>query len=312
MFRAMVAAALAFAASSGAACATPATAPVRHASFPSASPDGRRIAFASSRSAVIPVGKSPWLYMHIFIMDADGSHVRQLTNEQTADTAPVWTPDGKWILFGTIDRKSQHETLDAVRPDGSARHTIMAGDFLPWVRIAPDSQRVVFTATEADAPAGVFTIRLDGTDRRPVNTALDRPWDGIYSPDGRHIVFSRWPLPSDDKQARPTDVYIADADGSNRRLLATYPDLIQVPSWSPDGRSIAYQTYTGTKGEADIVVLDVAKGVIGRVSRRDGVYLDETPSWTPDGRLLFQSTRSGRFEVYLMDADGSNVRALTH
>jgi Tol biopolymer transport system component len=88
--------------------------------------------------------------------------------------------------------------------------------------------------------------------------------------------------------------------------------LIQVPSWSPDRRSIAYQTYTGSKGEADVVVLDIATGVFRRVSHRDGVYLDETPSWTPDGRLLFQSTRSGRFEVYAMDADGSNVQLLTH
>jgi Tol biopolymer transport system component len=290
--------------------ASSSSAPERHGSFPSASPDGMQVAFASSRGVEIPAGQSPWFYTHIFIMDADGSHVRRLTSGQTADTAPVWTPDGKWIVFGAIDRKSQNTTLDAVHVDGSARHTIMAGEFLPWVRISPGDERVVFTAIHADAPAGIYTIKMDGTNRQLLNTALDRPWDGIFSPDGKQIVFSSWP--SSKVGPRPTDIYIADADGSHRRLLATYPDLIQVPSWSRDGHSIAYQTYTGPKGEADVVVLDVAKGTFRRVSRRDRVYLDETPSWTPDGRLLFQSTRSGRFEIYVMDADGGDVRALTN
>jgi Tol biopolymer transport system component len=59
------------------------------------------------------------------------------------------------------------------------------------------------------------------------------------------------------------------------------------------------------------VLLDIASGEFHSVSRRSAVYLDETPSWTPDGRLLFQSTRDGAFEVYVMNADGSGVRALT-
>jgi Tol biopolymer transport system component len=285
--------------------------PERHASFPSASPDGRHIAFASSRGAEVPAGASPWYYMHIFVMDADGSHVRQLTNGVTSDTAPVWTPDGHWIVFGAIDRHSQHETLNLIHPDGSGLHNIMSGDFLPWVRVTSDGQRVLFTETEADVPAGVFSLRLDGTDKRAVATGVDHAWDGMTSPDGRLVVFSRWPARAPQGHKRPTEVYLSHADGAGRRLLATYPDLIQVPSWSPDGRRIAYQTYTGAKGEADIVVLEVDTGTFQLLSHRDAAYLDETPNWTPDGRILFQSTRSGRFEVYVMDADGSHVRSLT-
>jgi WD40-like Beta Propeller Repeat len=98
--------------------------------------------------------------------------------------------------------------------------------------------------------------------------------------------------------------------GSHEEAPATYPGVIQVASWSPDGRTLAYQTWTG-KGEADIVALDVASGQFHRVSRREGAYLDETPAWAPDGRLLFQSTRSASFEVYVMEPDGTHVRLLT-
>jgi TolB protein len=292
--------------------ATAATAPDRHGSFPSASPDGRRIAFASSRAAPVPAGESAWLHMHIYLMDADGNHPRQLTHTGTSDTAPIWSPDGKWIYFGAIDVAHHRETLEAVTPDGRERHTVLQGHFLPWARLSPDGSRLIYTATEGDSPAGIFTIRTDGTDIQPLSTGLQRPWDGIYSPDGKRLVFAEWPPDPDQSKVPPLSrVYIADADGAHRRLLATYPALIQVPSWSFDGRSLAYQTYTGKKGTADILVLDVASGAFRFASGHPGTYLDETPSWLPDGRILFQSTRSGRFEIYVMNADGSGVTLLT-
>jgi hypothetical protein len=57
-------------------------APDRHGSFPSASPDGTQIAFASSRAAPVPEAETPWLHMHIYVMDADGAHPRQLTDSR--------------------------------------------------------------------------------------------------------------------------------------------------------------------------------------------------------------------------------------
>lgn len=290
-----------------------AAAPARNGSFPWASPDGKHIVFASTRSgtAAIDGGKPAYLFMRIYTMDADGSEVRQLTDSDTADFAPVWSPDGKWIVFGANDVKTEKATLTAMHPDGSARHGLLTDSMLPWVRLSPDSRRIIFTAIDAKGAYSINTLNMDGSDRQVIATGLDKPWDGIWSPDGKHLVFAECPPSAGDPVAQKSDVYIADANGGHRRLLATFAGFIQLPAWSPDGRSIAYQTYTGKKGEADVVVLDVATGRFRTVSRRDGSYLDETPSWTPDGRILFQSTRGGRFDVYVMDADGSNVHLLT-
>jgi Tol biopolymer transport system component len=284
----------------------------RHGSFPWSSPDGKYVVFASSRDAEISTVKSAWLSMHIYRMSSDGSEVQRLTNSSTSDTAPVWTPDGKWIIFGTMDSKIHQETLDIMRPDGSLRHTILSGHFLPWVRISPDSRKVAFTVVDAAGKYSVDTANIDGSNQQAVATGLKMAWDGIWSPDSRHFVFAERP-PDPEKNLTPpkSDIYIADANGDNRRLLATYRGFLQVPAWSPDGDSIAYQTYTGDEGTADIVLLNVATGKFRTASHRSRAYLDETPAWRPDGRLLLQSTREGPFEIYEMEADGSGARSLT-
>jgi TolB protein len=282
----------------------------RHGSFPWASPDGKQVVFASSRSAPAGSAQPDYFSMRIYRMDADGANVHQLTDSTTADFSPVWSPDGLWIVFTASDPKTEQGTLTAMHPDGSARHAVMSGSFLPWVRLSPDGQRVIFTRTDAKENKAVHVINMDGSGELAVATGLAQSWDGLWSPDGKQLVFSD-PPPSADPTVQNSKVYIADADGQHRRLLATYPGFLQLPAWSPDGRSIAYQTYTGKKGEADVVVLDVATGKFRTVSRRAGVYLDETPAWMPDGRLLFQSTRGGRYDVYIMDADGSHVELLT-
>jgi TolB protein len=288
----------------------PAASAPRHASFPWASPDGKHVVFASSRGALAGSAQPDYVGMRIFSMDADGSNVRQLTDSSSADFSPVWSPDGQWIVFTASDPKTEQETLTAIHPDGSARHAVMSGSFLPWVRLSPDGKQVIFTSTDAKQNKAVHVVNMDGSGERAVTTGLAQSWDGIWSPDGKHLVFSD-PPPSDDPTVQKSAVYMADADGKHRRLLGTYPGFIQLPAWSADGRSIAYQTYTGKKGEADVVALDVATGKFRTVSRRSGVYLDETPAWMPDGRLLFQSTRGGRYDVYIMGADGTDARLLT-
>src|SRR6187402_1016696 len=65
-------------------------------------------------------------------------------------------------------------------------------------------------------------------------------------------------------------------------------------------------------GRAKIYTIDLANGRITALTR-DGDWQDEQPRWSPDGRrIAFKSTRGGSYNLYLMDADGSNVRRLTN
>ena len=96
------------------------------------------------------------------------------------------------------------------------------------------------------------------------------------------------------------------ADGSGRRKLT---DAVReyVPTWSPDGRQIAYCARVGESNEVFIVNLDGS----GRRQLTDHPAHDCFPSFSPDGtRLVFASKRGGTYDLYVMHADGSGVRRL--
>jgi TolB protein len=273
----------------------------RHGSLPWSSPDGKRIVFESSRD-----GSN----LQIYDMNADGADVRRLTHSSATDIGPVWASDGKWIVFRSFH--GDVGQLVAIRPDGSERHIVSDRKDIGWPRISPDGKRVAFQSSDEMGAPVIVTVNLDGSDLRTVQTGIDRPWDPVWSPDGKQLVFAEQPPDAGDPTAQTESVYISEISGYNRRLLATFAGFIQLPAWSPDGKTIAYQTWTGKRGDADIVLLNVASGKFTTITHRDHPYLDETPAWLPDGRLLFQSTRDGRYEIYVMNSDGSSPRRLTN
>jgi TolB protein len=102
---------------------------------------------------------------------------------------------------------------------------------------------------------------------------------------------------------------IADADGEGGQVALASPEPIISPSWSPDGRELAYVSFESQK--AVVWVQDVASGKRQAVANFRGS--NSAPAWSPDGRQLAVTlSRDSGSQIYLMDRDGTNLRRLTN
>jgi Tol biopolymer transport system component/DNA-binding winged helix-turn-helix (wHTH) protein len=160
-------------------------------------------------------------------------------------------------------------------------------------------------APQLVSPASPVTRAKTTLARLTNNNAMD--CQPVWSPDGSRVVF--W-----SNRDGGREIYVMDADGSNvRRLTHNLADDVN-PGWSPDGRRILFDS--DRDGNQEVYVMDADGGNQIRLTRNNAA--DTTPSWSPDGSLIaFASNRDTgppynpyNLDIYLMNADGSNVRRI--
>src|SRR5262245_51678347 len=124
---------------------------------------------------------------------------------------------------------------------------------------------------------------------------LNDAQDASYSPDGTLVAF-----------ARQGDLWLANADGSGERRLASTPRVEEwKPSWLPSGAAIVYTA--SQNGSRQIRVFRLPMGPSTRIAASSAQEYGATVS--RQGRLAFVSTRSGVPSIYVAQATGAGVRA---
>jgi TolB protein len=141
---------------------------------PTWSPDGRSIAYASDRAG----GGDIW------VMDADGSNARQLTNDRADDWWPTWSPDGSRLAF--VSDRDVRTAVYVMNADGSNQHRLTGGgQFSPsW---SPDGRWI---AVIDGASGEVYLIASDGSSSRRLTTSHGSNFAPAWSPDGTRVIVS--------------------------------------------------------------------------------------------------------------------------
>ena len=249
---------------------------------------GDRIAFQSNRDG-------NW---EIYVMNADGSGVTNLTNNSDHDVAPAWSPDGKRIAFRS-DRDGNWE-IYVMNADGSGVTRLTndsARDSSPaW---SPDGRRIAFRS-DRDGNWEIYVMNADGSG--VTNLTNDSASDDFpgWSPDGKRIAF-------DSDRDGNREIYVMNADGSGVTRLTNDSASDNSPAWSPEGRRIAFESYRD--GNWEVYVMNTDGSGVTNLTNAHGIG----PNWSPEGRrITFRSDRDGNFEIYVMNADGSGVANLTN
>jgi TolB protein len=211
-------------------------------SAPAWSPDGTEIAFSRQ---IGPIEDDLAHDVAIYVMNADGSHRRQITQKVHPATGedgnPQWSPNGRSLVF-------QRNNVRGAEPvDGIALWTInletgrerritpfdlRAGDTPDW---SPDGHRILFHSNNdgpPDVSANLYTVRADGTDLSQL-TFLEGGQVNVlgssYSPDGKKIVFARRPATG----GTNADIFIMKVDGTHERPLTQTVLYDSYPDWGP-------------------------------------------------------------------------------
>jgi Tol biopolymer transport system component len=267
-------------------------------SEPFPSPDGRLIAFFTTRDA----------RNELYLMNRDGTGQRKLADcVQCSDVE--WAPDGRQLILETIENREVPLSPAVVwanylvRLDGSPPvqlpdSSVVAPDFgsvafvsraNPGYRLqvqplaggepitlasglasfgdlrwSPDSSRLAFVEFPFGGPRQVWLVRRDGQGLRRLGLGAAPAW----SPDGSRLAFN----------GRADEVFVVNADGDQQRQLGVGDDL----HWSPDGSELAFVTPDNTPAPNALMVASAEGGAPTTLAQGVGRLL----GWTPDGAQL--------------------------
>ncbi len=274
-------------------------------SQPAFSPDGSQIAFCSCSEKD----------GGIFVMGTTGESVRRLTDK---GFNPSWSPDGREIVHASEAVRNPRlrtsvSTLSISRVEDGATRLLFKGDAMQ-PRWSPDGRRIAFWSIDQVGNREVQTIGVKPDDGASLTNVTREPatdWNPVWSADGRSIYFlsdrdgsmNLWRVAIDPERGLPT------APATSARLPAM--DVAFLSSPGSDGR-LLYQSAT-SRGELRHATFDPRTETLRSDAGPlfEGSMLIRAAAISPDGNWIAFNTDGKQEDVFVMRADGTDVRQLT-
>jgi Tol biopolymer transport system component len=246
--------------------------------YPSFSPDGKNILFESDRTG-------NW---DIFIMNRDGTEVRQLTSKVSDERFPMFDKTGEQIVF-TSDRSGDSEIYSMRLDDLSKKRLTDEKGAELFPAFSPDGKYVSFTADLDLFLLDVNTLKIEkvaSSERRDI-------WMR-WSPNGRTVTF----FSRRDTEDKDDEIYLMDFPNGQAKRITNRAGHDFCPAFSPDGKYLAVAAVDETAGRS-INIIDRTGKLITR--RGLGFGRVTEANWSPDGQKIVYtaSDKTGNYEIYI-------------
>lgn len=231
--------------------------------LPAVSPDGTRVAFARLEDGNVD----------LWVVNADGTDARRLTDHPARDWMASWSPDGDRLVFSS--RRSGSYQLWTVDPDGGDPVQLTDHSDEAWhPDWSPDGDRIAFMSRTSPA-----TIRLVDADGTGLTGPLGQVGSGsvgepVWSPDGTRIAVTLFPGRDEDG-----DIWTMAPDGSSPRRITDDDARDESPAWSGDGSRLVFVSERA--GAGGLWIADLSDGSVKRVPLPDGTDSARFPDWAP-------------------------------
>jgi TolB protein len=254
-----------------------------------------KIYFVSDRSG----------HKEIWQMDYDGSHQQQITHLGAISLSPRISPDGSRLAFSSLARGGWDIMMYSFDLNRIVSFPRFGGTNLSpsW---SPDGLKLSFSSSRS-GESEIYVSDANGANPRRLTTLKGPDVSPTWNrKTGAQIAFvsGRTGLPQ---------IYTMEGDGSNQQRMTDQGYAVS-PNWAPNGQFLTFAWVRkygpGEPGASDIYLMDIASKQWVQLTHDGG--RNDFPSWSPDGRhIVFQSSRSGKEEIWMMLADGSKVQQLT-
>jgi Tol biopolymer transport system component len=223
----------------------------------------------------------------LYVTNREGSELTRIAGELYTPAIYAWSPDGAQIAFATREglflndaRGQEKVSFSSARPN-----------YISW---SPDGQWIL-------APSYGENGDLFAADGSQSVKLPRRPSDGAWSPDSTRIAYIANP---DDQP----DLFIIDVASMQVSQLTDDDTNERNPAWSPDGKWIVYNSYTGS--DESLNVISTEGNELAVLS--DSILQDARAKWSPNStKLIFPQGSSGKYQLMMVDRDGSNPVSIT-
>ena len=269
---------------------------------PAFSPDGERIVFRSEREGG-----------GIYLMGATGESARRLSD---FGYNPVWSPDGERVLVATesVIQPSTRPTksqLWTIKVSDGDRRLVTEGDALQpsW---SPHGDRIAYWGRPQGGQGDIWTISADGRNAVRVTSEPSMDWNPVWSPDGRYLYFCSdrtgnmniWRVPIAEKTGKllGTPEAVTSGAGASTEHI----------SLAQDGRRIAYVAHEEIKNLRKVTFDPSTEKIAGEpVPITRGSLQCFFPDPSPDGDWLAYYSLGKQEDIFIIHADGTDMRQLT-